>query len=113
MFERRKKKRILPAIRKHKQPVSALTHLFHGIEIVPGGNACKDAQSISHKRFLSDEAPRLPLDQCERPQGCDCKYKHFVDRRTDEARRASDAGLPQNDYPEEKRQRVGRRITDD
>jgi len=32
-------------------------------------------------RFLSDEAPRLPLTQCSAGASCSCAYKHHAARR--------------------------------
>ena len=91
--------------------VTTLTHLFHGIEIIPGGRACEAVRELAGKRLLSEEAPRLPLGECTNARECSCKYKHFVDRRTD-ARRESDEGLPARTLPNDKRDGTGRRITD-
>ena len=98
--------------RTKKYPgVTNLTQLYHGIEVVTGTLTCEAAAAITRRRFLSDEAPRLPIENCDNPQGCECRYTHFKDRRTD-ARRDCDSGLPQRAHPEEKRGQGGRRITD-
>jgi hypothetical protein len=97
---------------RSRPPASKVTHLYHGIEIAMGSNPCEVAQTGAGKRYLSDEAPLLPLDGCGDPSGCECRYKHFVDRRTD-ARRDSDSGMPQRTHKDEKRGQAGRRITDD
>ena len=105
-------------LRKKNKPrrssrIPSLTHLFHGIEIVPGPQPCEAVKELANRRMLSEEAPRLPLTSCSRADLCTCKYKHFVDRRTD-SRRESDIGLPSRTYlQEEKRAGTGRRITDD
>lgn len=91
--------------------VSSLSHLFHGIAVNPGPCACEAVAALGGQRFLSDEAPRLPLPGCSRPEDCRCVYRHFTDRRTD-ARRDSDVGLPQRQVAVEKRSGRGRRITD-
>ena len=104
MFKRKKT--------KAKTPPKTFTQLYHGIEIVTGAEPCEAAQAAASRRHLSDEAPLLPLEQCDNPQGCECKYRHFGDRRTD-ARRDSDSGLPQRLIADEKRAHTGRRITDD
>jgi len=97
--------------RERKAPVRNLTHLFHGIAIEAGDGACEKAQFLAGHRFLSDEAPRLPLDDCTKVHECTCVYRHFKDRRTD-VRRDSDLGLPLRDIPNEKRYGIGRRVTD-
>ncbi len=98
--------------RRRKQPeVSSLTHLFHGIAVEPGAHACPAARRIAGIRYLSDEAPRLPLEACNRLDGCRCVYRHFSDRRTD-VRRDTDMGLPPRPVRHEQRASAGRRITD-
>ncbi len=91
--------------------VSTLSHLFHGIAIEPGDNACEAARRLSEQRFLSEDAPILPLEACTGIDTCRCVYRHFSDRRT-EVRRDADMGLPQRHIPAEKRAGAGRRVTD-
>tara|TARA_R110002096_G_scaffold154_14_gene826 strand:- start:4410 stop:4799 length:390 start_codon:yes stop_codon:yes gene_type:complete len=68
-----------------KQPVS----LYRGVQIVAGSEACcRAAKILAGQRFLTDEIPKLPLEQCD-VANCYCTYKLFDDRRTDE-RRLSD-----------------------
>ena len=61
-------------------------HGFHGISLKPCANACDAVQAIVGQRFLSSEAPALPLAGCDR-QLCKCTYGHFSDRRDKEDRR--------------------------
>lgn len=91
--------------------VQPLKHLFHGIAIEPSPDGCEAAQHLAGFRFLSEEAPRLPLDGCSCRTDCGCTYRHFQDRRTD-TRRESDLGLPQRLVVDDKREGVGRRVTD-
>lgn len=91
--------------------ISTLSHLFHGIAIEPGDEACSGARELVGHRFLSEEAPRLPLDECTCAAACRCVYRHFSDRRT-EVRRDADMGLPHRHIPEDKRAGAGRRVTD-
>ena len=42
-----------------------------------------------HQRWLSREAPQLPLPGCTRPDTCRCTYQHHEDRRAG-GRRAED-----------------------
>jgi len=65
----------------------------HAVAIRCGKNACQAAQENLGERHLSAEAPLLPLDQCDRPDQCECRYQHYDDRRGN-PRRRSDQGLP-------------------
>lgn len=94
-----------------RAPISTMTNLFHGIAVEPGDGACQAVRSIEGHRYLSDDAPRLPLDGCQCVQDCHCVYRHYSDRRT-EVRRDADMGLPRRDVPRDQREGVGRRITD-
>jgi len=92
--------------------IRTVRKLFHGVSIHPDElNACDAARNLENVRFLSEEAPMLPLRDCMNPAGCRCKYQHYDDRRT-EARRESDVGLPMKDHPDDARTGVGRRVTD-
>jgi len=86
-------------------------HLFHGVEIVAPSGCCEAAMHQVGQRFLSEEAPILPLAGCDRVTRCRCKYRHYTDRRT-EARRDADVGLPPAFREHERRARRGRRVTD-
>lgn len=88
------------------------SHMFHGVAVVPQEDCeCAAAQACVGERFLSDDAPPLPLSGCDNPGGCRCKYQHFDDRRT-QPRRETDIGLPGREPPNNQRAGVGRRITD-
>lgn len=66
--------------------------LYRGVQIVAGEEGCcRFAKILDGQRFLSDEIPKLPLDQCDVDE-CRCRYKLFDDRRTGE-RRLSDFGV--------------------
>lgn len=89
-----------------------ITQLFHGVAIEPAEDCrCEAVSAIAGQRFLGEQAPMLPLEGCDRPDRCRCRYRHFADRRTD-ARREADYGLPMRLHPDEKRNGSGRRITD-
>ena len=64
---------------------------FHAVEIRCGKNACQAAQGKLGERHLSAEAALLPLDQCDRPDQCECRFQHYDDRRG-KSRRRSDRG---------------------
>lgn len=64
---------------------------YRAVEVVPSAEGCcKAATEIAGRRYLSNEVPRLPLDQCD-AANCLCTYQLYDDRRMD-ARRASDIG---------------------
>ena len=65
----------------------------HAVAIRCGQNACQAAQDKLGERHLSAESPLLPLDQCDRPDQCDCRYQHYDDRRGD-PRRSSEHDSP-------------------
>ena len=54
-------------------------------------SSCAAAAMCRNTRYLSREAPRLPLSTCPHPELCQCTYKHFEDRRTG-TRRGADGG---------------------
>ena len=86
--------------------------MFHGVSIRAGeGCACDAVISIENVRFLSDDAPMLPLNECSDPARCRCTYVHYDDRRT-EPRRETDIGLPARRIENDRRVGQGRRITD-
>jgi len=86
--------------------------LFHGVAIRPrDDNCCTAVHNLGDARFLSAEAPLLPLTDCTNPSGCRCVYEHFDERRGS-LRRESDIGLPAQAHPVERRAGLGRRSTD-
>lgn len=59
---------------------------FHGVSIRPTSGACRAAQLVANKRFLPNEAPALPLRECD-VSYCGCRYEHYQDRRAHDDRR--------------------------
>ncbi len=64
-------------------------------------------------RFLSKEAPRLPMVGCDHPETCECTYRHFEDRRNG-LRRSAELGIAgMSSGPKGDRRQVrGRRAKD-
>jgi hypothetical protein len=89
MFGRKKP----PISGKGSGPPQKPAEEWHAVEIIPQRFACPEARALAKRRFLSREAPRLPLPDCSTPWRCDCTYRHFQDRRTG-PRRAWERGLP-------------------
>jgi hypothetical protein len=54
---------------------------WHAVAVKPGPNACNAAVSGKNRRWLSREAPLLPLPGCTQPDTCQCTYSHHDDRR--------------------------------
>ena len=91
-----------------KKPAS-----HHAVSIAPGPRCCAGARELRGQRFLSREAPMLPLASCDRTD-CTCRYEHHQDRRKG-ARRARDMGVAVDGWVEtDKRtgQQRGRRKSD-
>ncbi len=62
---------------------------WHAVSVKPSARACNAAVSGKNRRWLSKEAPMLPLPGCTQPDRCTCTYQHHDDRRTG-GRRAED-----------------------
>lgn len=76
---------------------------------------CSAAFDRSTQLYLACEAPKLPLETCDRPEKCRCKYVHFDDRRQKEDDRRVSSPLLRDSYiGDEKRtpRKRGRRFDD-
>jgi hypothetical protein len=91
--------------RSSKQP-------WHAVSIVPRGAACEAAVALRERRFLSTEAPRLPLADCSRAASCECVYHHYTDRRAGPRRSSDDTGFHSTRSNDERRAGRGRRGDD-
>lgn len=70
----------------------AVARPYSAISIYRGVQACAIARKFSDHRFLSRDAPQLPLSGCTMSASCDCRYVRHQDRRGD-MRRLPDFGL--------------------
>jgi len=78
--------------KKPDKPVAKkMTQTFHAVTIQAGRHCCQEARALQGHRFLSREAPSLPLRNCS-SDNCQCLYQHFDDRRAG-PRRARDMGV--------------------
>lgn len=87
---------------------------FPAVSVHPSPAGCQAAKALKSKRFLSDEAPRLPLEGCEAAV-CHCIYHHHSDRRSgNRDRRAlgGDRFSPLSDSNANRRSSAGRRELD-
>jgi len=72
-------------------PVKKAAQTYHAVSIVASGGCCAAAREIEGKRFLSRQAPILPLKACDKTS-CQCRYEHHEDRRKG-PRRTRDFGV--------------------
>jgi hypothetical protein len=63
-----------------KAPKREPRNRWHAVAIVPGATHCQAAEAAKGRRFLSSQAPILPLRDCD-IASCSCKYRHHEDRR--------------------------------
>lgn len=98
---------------KPAAPAKKPVNRYHAVSIAPGPRCCGAARELREVRFLSSEAPQLPLVACDRTE-CTCRYEHYQDRRKG-LRRARDMGVAIDGWIEtDKRggQKRGRRKED-
>jgi hypothetical protein len=93
---------------KSSKPVAKkITQTFHAVSIQPGRLCCHEARALQGQRFLSREAPPLPLKNCT-CESCTCLYQHHDDRRAG-PRRARDMGVAIDGWIEvDQRVEIGR-----
>jgi hypothetical protein len=84
---------------------------WHAVSVVSGPTACAAATELRAKRFLPQDAPRLPMPNCSCPLTCTCTFRHYSDRRAT-PRRASELGRPWRAVVPERRKINGRRAGD-
>ncbi len=84
---------------------------YHCVEVCIGNLACESACQLGNTRYLSQEAPSLPVPGCGASR-CDCSFIHHDDRRDDDRRHLYGqwAGIPP-DATGERRARIERRIS--
>ena len=68
--------------KKTRTTASRQHSLYKSVSVVCASGACQAATALAEKRFLSSEAPILPLSDCS-SSACSCKYVHYDDRRND------------------------------
>jgi hypothetical protein len=104
-----------------QSPDIRVTNPWHAVAVTtPAGTCCRASLQARKIRYLSSEAPPLPLSGCTQAKQCVCKYKHFPDRRAG-PRRVTDSERYKNALSRptetrltisERRRRGGRRATD-
>ena len=93
-------------------PVSKKKTAYHAVSIKLGPRACAAAQDMTGQRFLSSDAPQLPLPDCD-VANCGCHFVHHDDRRSGKDRRSPFApagfGGGTGAFQKERRERPDRR----
>jgi hypothetical protein len=86
---------------------------WHAVSISTGRWCCEAARGLIGTRYLSQEAPRLPLRDCSAGGECACTYRHHNDRRGQARRKDEVLGMRRNaPVPIERRATRGRREQD-
>lgn len=95
--------------------VHRVTNPYHAVSIKAGPNCEKTALQYGQLRYLSREAPVLPLPTCN-SKACACRYLHHDDRRSGEDRRIRERDVwdrqTQQAVTGDRRRTCGRRVTD-
>ncbi|QYJ85462.1 hypothetical protein K0I73_14830 [Shewanella mesophila] len=79
---------------KSDQNARAGLRSYHSVEIVNESGMCASAKGLKGKRYLSQDAPKIPLPNCENKE-CNCRYIHYEDRRKYNEDRRLDFGVTQ------------------
>jgi hypothetical protein len=89
-----------------------ISNPHHAVSVNSMLGGCAASWALRGKRFLSSDAPSLPLEGCT-ASTCSCRYVHHEDRRS-AARRTADVMRRSDVFfaGVERRQAGGRRITD-
>ena len=89
---------------------------YHAVSIKFSESACGAAKAIAGHRFLSTQAPGLPLPDCD-AANCNCHFAHHKDRRARKGRRSPFASPMSTDgtgsFEKERRDKKDRRDEDD
>jgi len=80
-------------------------HRFNAVSIISGSECCSEIKAIKGKRFIPQEVPILPLQDCSSNK-CNCRYAHHVDRRCGTQRRALHS--IEGDAPTSSQKQIGR-----
>jgi hypothetical protein len=107
---RQRRKKIKPASRTAEVGDSGK---YHSVAIACRTRSCEAVQQLKGKRFLSTEAPALPVQGCA-ADSCQCRYVHFDDRRDDDRRTpfGKYSSIPPLFIDHERRNQSGRRSND-
>ena len=60
---------------------------WHSVSIIRGRQACAAVVQLNGQKWLSAQAPQLPIKGCDKQ--CECRYRHHADRRSADRRETS------------------------
>ncbi len=81
---------------------------WHAIAVVTKTKGCQAVQALNGRRFLSGEAPALPLPNCTLVNDCQCRYQKYDDRRAGLRRDADEPSLVRTATSVATNKRLGR-----
>jgi hypothetical protein len=85
---------------------------WNAVSVVPGPRGCLAVRGLTNRRYLSADAPRLPVPECSMAL-CECRYKHHADRRAKVQRKRDRDGMsPPYNATERRSISRGRRESD-
>jgi hypothetical protein len=97
-----------PAATKEKAPRPAVkSSEYHSVSIKLSSKSCTAAKEMTGQRFLSIDAPALPLPGCDIAE-CGCRFVHHKDRRDPADRRSpfnSSINVDSGTFKKEQRER--------
>ena len=77
-----------PIAKTTTAPRTPKKEAWHSVSIVRGRHACEAVVKLNNRKWLSAEAPQLPVKGCDAKE-CDCRYRHHADRRSADRRETS------------------------
>ena len=83
---------------------------YRGVSLACGSESCQEEALEGGRRFLINDAPDIPLQQCAE-SACGCRYIHHPDRRRSTDRRLVTQRAEEGETPE-RRDPGGRRKSD-
>jgi len=109
------RKRVQAEVRLSGRPIQVhrVNNPYHAVSIEAGASCYRTAMMHGGHRYLSTEAPVIPLPTCD-TKNCRCRYLHYEDRRDESDRRQRDVWNPNAQSAEagDRRGSHGRRVTD-
>lgn len=91
-----------------KKSANKLKGEFAAVSVRFTPNACEAVKQLQGQRFLSKDAPLMPLQECPRRNICNCFYDYHEDRRENDERSDFNVAfgiLPNYDEDENKHRR--------
>ena len=87
LVRRRPKEQPEPVSKPPALPSTGPDTSYHAVSIQFEKWACRAAKEYEGRRLLADEAPKLPLPDCDAAE-CRCHFVHYKDRRCGRDRRS-------------------------